>query len=44
MNKLFKHGVIMTAEKTKKEVIDLNAPQAERIIGVDCGTMNLVLS
>ena len=34
----------MSPEKVKKDVIDLNAPQAERIIGVDCGTMNLVLA
>lgn len=30
--------------KTKKETVDLTAPQPERIIGVDCGTMNIVLA
>jgi hypothetical protein len=34
----------MSTEKTKKDVVDLNAPQEDRIIGVDCGTMNIVLS
>jgi len=34
----------VTTEKSKKEVIDLTAPTGTKIIGVDCGTMNLVLS
>jgi len=33
----------MTTEK-KKDIIDLTAPQPERVIAVDCGTMNLVLA
>ena len=34
----------MTEEKKKEKVVDLTAPKPTRIIGVDCGTMNIVLA